>query len=513
MRKGKLKFESVNWIIQKTNEVEPPKDFIKWIDQKIWKYSYKMFFKTLGKKQYLGACQHCKRTNIPLKDVKAGHLAKCPICNASVVYRNEKHSKYLNEHDFVSFIGKVEGGGFVVKNYKTFRESNYLDYKIHVNEMERCYINKDLNNKQWFHPHFRYDFPSGSSSVVMCKGYYKNMSFTLPGLIDTYTKNLKKIFADTPLKYCCLEKFAANMPIDAPSSILEMARKPFLEYFIKLKMFNLTTDVICSSNSYMQYSHVLNYSSNNMKQIIKLSGEYYDYAVKNNPNMKMIGVLQELQTRQIPITKENIAYVSEWYWRLYEKELHTLNYISLENLIKYAKEQFKTVGNATHFITDYEDYIKACEELHYNLEDTMYLKPNNFTTMHDNTMKILQELRDQKKAVNIKKQLKKVKKFEFANQTLQIITPENSAAITEEGKNLHHCVGTYLDRVAEGRSIIMFIRKLTAPNKSYYTIEINPKDLTVVQCRGNHNANTTKEVDRFINEWNKKVILPLKQTG
>ena len=75
-----------------------------------------------------------------------------------------------------------------------------------------------------------------------------------------------------------------------------------------------------------------------------------------------------------------------------------------------------------------------------------------------------------------------------------------------EGRELRHCVGTYVRRVANGTSRIVFVRRASAPDVPYCTVEISPdKDHTaMVQC---YNAHDTHDGDpnrkRFIREWAK----------
>ena len=75
-----------------------------------------------------------------------------------------------------------------------------------------------------------------------------------------------------------------------------------------------------------------------------------------------------------------------------------------------------------------------------------------------------------------------------------------------EGKNQEHCVGTYLDRVADKRSVIVFIRRAEELDKAFYTMEINPETMKVVQCRGHKNSDMTPEVRSFVELYTKAVL-------
>lgn len=45
-----------------------------------------------------------------------------------------------------------------------------------------------------------------------------------------------------------------------------------------------------------------------------------------------------------------------------------------------------------------------------------------------------------------------------------------------EGQALHHCVGGYALRMAEGKTAIFFIRLAEEPDRPYYTLELQGKN-------------------------------------
>ena len=62
--------------------------------------------------------------------------------------------------------------------------------------------------------------------------------------------------------------------------------------------------------------------------------------------------------------------------------------------------------------------------------------------------------------------------FEYGNYT--VVLPTKGQDLVKEGSEMHHCVGGYVDRVANGETLIVFIRHKDNPNKCYITAQINP---------------------------------------
>lgn len=73
--------------------------------------------------------------------------------------------------------------------------------------------------------------------------------------------------------------------------------------------------------------------------------------------------------------------------------------------------------------------------------------------------------------------------------------------LMDEGAALHHCVGGYGATVASGRSCIFFIRRVEAPDKPWFTLQVELKTLKEIQNHGLRNCGATKEVRAFVSRW------------
>jgi len=79
------------------------------------------------------------------------------------------------------------------------------------------------------------------------------------------------------------------------------------------------------------------------------------------------------------------------------------------------------------------------------------------------------------------------KKYEFTMDGLRIVVPEKVLDIVKEGKTLHHCVGGYAGRHADGSTCILFIRHERRPERSFLTLELDEKALRIRQVHGYQN--------------------------
>lgn len=187
----------------------------------------------------------------------------------------------------------------------------------------------------------------------------------------------------------------------------------------------------------------------------------------------------------------------------------------MQKLIKYVEKQGALYacqhyyGKIEHlFFSDYKDYISQCEQLGYDLTDKNIAVPMNLFQAHQqlteilNAKKAAEEAEEQRKKLKgFNKRLKKLKdKYCYTDGNLLIRPAEDYEDLQKEGTTLHHCVySNYSDEHIMGKTTILFIRRVSEPDKPFYTMEY--KNGNVVQCRTKYNGGMTDEVKAFIDKW------------
>ncbi len=158
----------------------------------------------------------------------------------------------------------------------------------------------------------------------------------------------------------------------------------------------------------------------------------------------------------------------------------------------------------------YNDYIQAVKGLGLNLKDTKNIYPTNFMEMHDLR---IQEYESQKAKLDREKRKnlyiafakvgEKARRFEFSDNTYQIVSAKDIEELVVEGKTLGHCVGRmgYDKKMAEGKSLIMFVRKNIQADMPFVTVEFDVKSNKVLQAHGLKNSRPDEDVMNFISQW------------
>ena len=153
------------------------------------------------------------------------------------------------------------------------------------------------------------------------------------------------------------------------------------------------------------------------------------------------------------------------------------------------------------FIHDYIDYLKDLV-LIGAITDEKMLYPEHFQEAHVEVAKKIETAQSQILIEGFLKQYAKHQKYSWSQGEYLIRPVKEPKELYTESDILHHCVRTYDKNVAAGTTEIMFIRTKKQEDVPYYTLEL--KNKKVIQVRGDHNANPSEEIQRFVTNWAKR---------
>lgn len=124
--------------------------------------------------------------------------------------------------------------------------------------------------------------------------------------------------------------------------------------------------------------------------------------------------------------------------------------------------------------------------------------------MHDKYEKQVQIMKQELLAKKIVERVALLSKNTFKNKEFIIFPATSVNDLIDESKQQNNCVRTYAEKYAEGDCDIYFMRKVNTPKISLVTVEV--KNDRIVQKRTKNNANTNKKQDKFLDEWQKKLL-------
>lgn len=169
--------------------------------------------------------------------------------------------------------------------------------------------------------------------------------------------------------------------------------------------------------------------------------------------------------------------------------IKTINYL--------IKQRNLSARISPQYLIDYWNML----QMFYNAMPTEMLYPKNLVTEHDKVADLIKAKENQIIDKKIKEIAAESSYLSFKDDELGLfIRPAaTQKELINEGEQLHHCVSTYARSVAEGKTLILFIRKVSEPDKSYFTLEYRNK--VVQQNRGLRNCERTDDIILFEQHW------------
>ena len=188
----------------------------------------------------------------------------------------------------------------------------------------------------------------------------------------------------------------------------------------------------------------------------------------------------------------------------YNKDLHR-NFIN--NIFdKYVKLSYNDKSI-------YYDYVSMISQMNaFGDFKISFADHKELRNMHDLVTALYNAKKNKYMKEAFVKNIKKCDKYEFESEFYNLVTlaPKDPIEVTREGIELKHCVKSYIPKIIDGKTNIMFIRKKDDPKTPFFTVEIS-NDGTIEQIHGllNRNIDTEPNMDKFVKSWckNKKLKL------
>lgn len=181
------------------------------------------------------------------------------------------------------------------------------------------------------------------------------------------------------------------------------------------------------------------------------------------------------------------------------KKKQAMEYI-MESAGRFECEEVaKTVLN---FFVEYEDYLQMRKDVCERGGMNFPLMPKDITRVHIELTDYYKARENEINRENFICQEEICRKYEFGDKKYIVVVPKEPEEVYREGSELHHCVSSYVMRVAQGSTNIMFIRKKKKPDKPFFTVEITNEG-HVRQIHGLQNRNVDSEPDLvpFVKKW------------
>lgn len=496
---------------------QTPANLKRWADKHIMPH-YLFYDYNNGRAKTQAYCTYCEKFSV-IKRPKSNDVLRCPKCRQKVIAKAQgKRAAYHEDRETCQVIRRISPQELVVRIYKLYW--SYAKGKDSIRksayEVMRIYVRSDDGKKAIVEPYY---YDSSYDSVTRWRrGYHPGALFGMECFIseetgEIYLPGLEKTLQGTAWEYCALRQFYERtaIPMQVSHYLKMYLRHPLLvERLTKVGFENIVADVVYRHG----FSDALDEMQARTNRILRVEKQDVSVLQEQKVGMSMLKKYQAY----VAIHLRGRAELFQWQLHNEVSEIPTdiFQYMTAEKFMRYIDTQFpiycetRTANGYRDptmetLVIIYVDYLHMCRRQAYDMKDKSVLSPKNCAAAHDREAERIQKINDaQKNKAFGMAYAGFARKAALSNEELQIVCPKQANDLVAEGRALHHCVGSYIDRVAEGRCLIVFVRRVEEPKKPYVTVEV--RDGKVAQIHGDHNSDPTEEVKMFVDLWSRKVL-------
>ena len=471
------------------------------------------------KNAYCTACKH----NVSVAEAKHNGEGVCPHCKRKITFKSRGRRGYIVDRSTAQVIQRLGSNEMIIRFVKAYRRYPKSDTpEFHVYENARLFLQWDgskiIASESYYYGYSRDRItPWHPGDRPVFSRWYYNFEADCCGYL--YHRNLDSELKGTPWQYSALKEYYAGdpTPLYAGQYLQKYLRYPMLEYLVKLKLYRLATYVAYGDIGGARYydDSVLNSKGKTVTEVLGVGKKYIPLLQMIDSGPKQLVMLKAFLRENIRPDLELMRWCSENDVGGEEHITVPLHYMTPHKLMRYATEQFAAHRKTSYaspgyysmrdLMSDYKDYLRMSEMLKHDMKSSFVLFPNDLKTEHDRVNDTLRNKELQAYDREIARMFEGSQhRYGYAEMGLIVIPPHSAKEITQEGDKLHHCVGRYVKDVVKNNTTILFIRKASAPEQPYCTMEVKHGD--VVQARIQNNDDPPPEVKRFIDSWKEKVL-------
>ena len=328
------------------------------------------------------------------------------------------------------------------------------------------------------------------------------------------------ILSGTSMQYCDFQRYCADVLLTDYGNpirfLMDWARYPAIEKLWKAGYTNLAYNRIeCPQK---QFRNTIRWNKTSIREAVRFPTRLLKIHAPEDWTMADVQKVTDLwhkvqegslQERDVPELARSMANMEHIEYAMGHASVHKiLQYIAKGvEAERESRKKEKNTWKGRPFETPdtYRDYLKDCVALRLNLDDKDVLFPHDLKAAHARTIDEVKYQADSAKKELFFRETQRLKWMEWEKDGLLIRLPVDAKELIAEGAYLHHCVGGYADRMANGKTTILLIRRAAEPDTPFYTLEwLNGK---VQQCRTMRNASyeNDEQVHDFVTEWVKKI--------
>ena len=326
-------------------------------------------------------------------------------------------------------------------------------------------------------------------------------------LLNNTKTNIQKALSYTNLSVSddenTLFKSMMDYTNETPSSgvMYQIMRNPFIEIFYNtygnLKVVkNIPMSVMDKNKT--SPSEILGLNKPVWRELLSLNDEI---GCQINKHFNQIKTLDDENKSKPDYTVGIMKFIPELGIKCFDDYLYLIHKgYDYRRLYQYLTDDIYTyqgISDVSEGLTLLKDYINMCETMGVPYEKY----PKSLKLAHDLASKNLEIKVNNEQQELFREVISKedYKNLEYKGTYYSVVNPKTTDDIVNEGRYLHHCVGSYVNTVIKGATKILFFRNNDNIDIPLITLEV--RDGVLRQYKGRQNRRPTDIEMNEIMRW------------
>lgn len=477
---------------------EYPADLAEYCETNVFGYTY-IFLSKIQKNTRKAVCGHCGHEFSVSKELKPGQNGTCPECTMTAKYRAMWTNGPREEKRKICIAYKVEGQ-LLIRWTNIVRTFDEMKYKYSFYDYFRnLYLHTSKGPTI-----YAYDY---KSMISWGERWYRQKNGTSHhGKSFVYTNNLKEVFGESYYNVNLETGLKNAGKLSFAILLSNLKNIPAAEYLFKMGMSALAAGI----TSEYDLGNGPGFSG-----VLGISKQYLPLYRKYNVSPLEHEIIKASKTWVSESNFERLRLMDPGYFD-FKDIAEMLKTMSFERFTNYFLKQKAILGKKplTCCLTLYKDYLSMSESLKVDMSRKSIRFPRNIQEAHDLILPRFNQVKCKKEDESFKRAVEKLYSGmkTFAKGDYCIVFPALRSDLITEGQSLNHCVGAdryYKNHIA-GTNMIFFVRRAEEPEKPYFTMEIDMKNLRILQLYGFGDCAAPPEVRKFTNEFLRK-LKPIRE--
>ena len=430
---------------------------------------------------YVCSCGHVEETD----GYSWNEIKSCPKCGADLV-----DLSWNKIYESKLPIVKIEKSDIRDKSFDIIK----VRYLTEIVNEKDVLILKINDKEEWY---TTFDFMNGCKLEIRKNGK----------LLNNTKSNIQKALSYTDLSKSDAENTLFKSMMDYTNEttssgvMYKIFKNPFIEIFYNtygnLKVVkNIPISVMDKTKT--SPSEILGLNKPVWKELMTLNDEI---GSRINKHFNQIKTLDNENKNKPDYTVNVLKVIPELGEKCFDDYLYLINKgYDYRRLYQYLTDDIYTyqgISDIPEGLTLLKDYINMCEQMNVPYEKY----PKSLKLAHDLASKNLEIKVNNEQQEMFKEVINKddYKNLEYKGTYYSVINPKTTDDIVNEGRYLHHCVGSYVNTVIKGATKILFFRNNDNIDKPLITLEV--RDGVLRQYKGRQNRRPTDTEMDEIMRW------------